>query len=112
MPYLLNRLTVGPGLAHEVGYPKEPTQMSPWAVRLMKSHENSLANLTVFAPLVIAAHLAGVNNEFTAVAAVVYLWARVGFVLAYALAIPWVRTIGFQTGVLCQLASAGSILTA
>ncbi len=71
VPYLLNRLTVGPGLAHEVGYPKEPTQMSPWAVRLMKSHENSLGNLTVFAPLVIAAHLAGVNDEFTAVAAVV-----------------------------------------
>ena len=23
VPYLLNRLTVGPGLAHEVGYPKE-----------------------------------------------------------------------------------------
>ena len=37
IPYVLNRVLVGPGVRHEVGYPDTPTELSPWAARLKRS---------------------------------------------------------------------------
>ena len=76
VPYILNRLTVGKGLLHEVGYPDEPTKLSPWADRLKRAHTNAVENLVVFAPLVLAASVAGVHTPTTALAAEVYVMGR------------------------------------
>jgi uncharacterized MAPEG superfamily protein len=40
----------------------------------------------------------------------VYFWARVVHVLAYTFAIPWVRTLAFTVGFICQAAIAWQIL--
>lgn len=109
IPYILDRMMVW-GLADTVGYPDNPKPQSPWARRLMKAHANSVENLVVFAALVLAAHAAGVSTGLTAGAAVVYFWARVVHVLAYAAAIPWVRTLGFTVGWLAQAAIAWELL--
>src|SRR6187397_2889665 len=110
VPYILNRLMVGKGLLHAIGYPDEPTNMSPWAERLKRAHVNAVENLVVFAPLVLVAHAAGAFNAVTATASVVYLWARVAHAAAYTFAIPWVRTIAFSVGWACQMALAWAIL--
>jgi len=111
MPYILNRLAVGPGLLHEIGYPDTPTKLSPWADRLKRAHYNAVENLVVFAPLVLIAHVVGIHSSFTALASTVFLVARIVHALVYTFAIPWLRTISFTVGWLCQLAFVYAILT-
>jgi uncharacterized MAPEG superfamily protein len=67
-------------------------------------------NLVVFAALVLAAVALGKSNSAIATAAMVYFWARVVHVLAYTFAIPWVRTLAFTVGFICQAAIAWQIL--
>ena len=110
VPYVLNRIAVGKGVLHEVGYPEEATKLSPWADRLKRAHGNAVENLVVFAPLVLAAHALGVHTGVTLLAATAYLWARVAHALSYTFAIPWVRTLAFSAGRVCQAAFAWAIL--
>jgi uncharacterized MAPEG superfamily protein len=109
MPYILDRIVVW-GLADTVGYPENPKPQSPWARRLMKAHINAIENLVVFAALVLAAHAAGVSNSVTAAACVVYFWARVVHLVAYAFAVPWVRTLAFTVGFFSQATLAWQLL--
>jgi uncharacterized MAPEG superfamily protein len=64
----------------------------------------------VFAALVLAANALGLTGGAIATAAMVYFWARVVHVLAYTFAIPWVRTLAFTVGFLCQATIAWQIL--
>ena len=112
IPYILNRLMVGPGLLHEIGYPDEATKLSPWADRLKRAHSNAVENLVVFAPLVVIAHLAGLHSDVTRLSTTIYLGARIGHVVSYTFAIPWVRTLSFTVGWGCQMAFAWEILRA
>ncbi|MFQ5546760.1 MAG: MAPEG family protein [Woeseia sp.] len=103
IPYTLNAIVVR-GLMETVGYPADPKPLAAWAEKLKCAHYNAVENLAVFAALVLIAHAAGVSNETTILAANVYLWARIVHVLAYAFAIPWVRTLAFVAGFACQVA--------
>jgi uncharacterized MAPEG superfamily protein len=110
VPYILNRLMVGKGVVHEVGYPDEPTVLSPWGERLKKAHANAVENLVVFAALVLVAQARGVHSPATLWAANIYLWARVAHALSYVFAIPWTRTIAFTVGWGCQMVIAWALL--
>lgn len=109
LPYILDRVATR-GLMDAVGYPENPKPQSPWAVRLMRAHDNAVENLVVFAALVLVANAAGVSNGAVASAAVVYFWARVVHVVAYTLGIPWVRTLAFTVGFFAQAVIAWQIL--
>jgi uncharacterized MAPEG superfamily protein len=111
IPYILNRLLVGKGLLHEIGYPDEPTRLSPWADRLKRAHANAVENLVVFAALVLVAQAAGVHTQGTALAATIYFWARVAHMVSYLFAIPWVRTFAFTIGWGCQMAFAWALVS-
>jgi uncharacterized MAPEG superfamily protein len=109
LPYVLDR-TLAWGLADTVGYPADPKPQSAWARRLMRAHANAVENLVVFATLVLVAQAAGVSNGATATACMVYFWARIVHALAYTFALPWIRTLGFVVGFLCQATIAWQIL--
>lgn len=109
VPYILNLIMVR-GLLDAVGYPADPKPLAPWASRMKAAHANAVENLVVFAPLVLVVEIAGVNNGTTALACTLYLWARVVHFGAYTLAIPWVRTVAFVAGFLCQLTLALQIV--
>lgn len=109
VPYVLDRAATW-GLTDTVGYPDNPKPQSPWARRLMKAHVNAVENLLVFATLVLVAQAAGVSNAFTAGAAATYFWARVVHAVAYALALPWVRTLAFVGGFVAQAIFAWQLL--
>ena len=109
VPYVLDRFATR-GIPDTVGYPENPRPQSPWARRLMKAHANAVENLVVFAALVLAAQAAGVSNGTTAGAAMVYFWARVVHPIAYALAVPWLRTLAFTVGFFAQAAIAWQLL--
>jgi uncharacterized MAPEG superfamily protein len=109
IPYILNTIMVR-GLLDAVGYPENPKPLAPWATRMKAAHYNAIENLAVFAALVLVAHAAGIKGEATALACVIYFWARVVHFLAYTFAIPWVRTLAFAVGFGCQLTLACRIL--
>ena len=109
MPYVLNLIAVR-GLVAAVSYPVDTKPLAPWAARMKQAHANAIENLVVFATLVLVAHIAGVNNEVTAIACAVYFWARVVHFVVLGFGIPWIRTLSFVTGFGCQLALAWQIL--
>jgi len=109
IPYILDRIATW-GLMDTVGYPDKPKSQSAWATRMFAAHENAVENLVVFAALVLAAHAVGVSNAATAGACVVYFWARVVHVAAYTFKVPWVRTLAFAVGWVCQMVIAWQIL--
>ena len=110
LPYVLDRAAVW-GITDTVGYPDNPKPQSPWARRLMKAHGNAVENLVIFAVLVLTAQIAGISNGATASAAAIYFWARVVHPLAYAFAIPWLRTLAFAAGFVAQVIFAVQILS-
>ena len=109
VPYILNMIATR-GLMDAVGYPENPKPMAAWATRMKAAHYNAVENLVVFGLLVLVAHLAGVNNEATALACMVYFWARVVHLVSMIFAIPLVRTLAFAVGFVCQLTLALQIL--
>jgi uncharacterized MAPEG superfamily protein len=109
IPYILDRVAIW-GLTDAVGYPDNPKPQSAWARRMMAAHDNAVENLVVFAALVLAAHALGVSNAATAGACVVYFWARAVHLAAYSFRIPWVRTLAFTVGWVCQMVIAWQIL--
>jgi len=109
VPYILNRIAVW-GLADAVGYPANPKPVAPWAERLQAAHYNAVENLVVFAVLVLVADAMGISNETTVLASVAYFWARLVHAVAYTFGIPWVRTLAFTAGFLCQAALAWQLL--
>lgn len=110
IPYVLNMIAVR-GVMDAVGYPDNPVPLSPWAQRMKAAHYNAVENLVVFAALVIIAQLTGAIGYITATASMVYFWARVVHFLAYTARVPWLRTVGFFVGFLCQIAIAWEILS-
>ena len=109
LPYILDRIAVR-GIMAAVGYPEHPKPQSAWAQRLMKAHANAIENLAIFATLVLVAYAAGISNATVVTACMVYFWARVVHVLAYSLAVPWVRTLAFAVGFFAQAAIAWQLL--
>ncbi|MBT8089035.1 MAG: MAPEG family protein [Gammaproteobacteria bacterium] len=103
IPYIINTIMVR-GLIDAVGYPDAPKPLSGWATKMKAAHYNAVENLVVFAALVLIANAAGVSNEITVLACQVYFWARVVHLLSYTMAIPWVRTLAFAVGWVCQVA--------
>mgnify|MGYP003666605313 CR=1 FL=1 len=110
IPYILNTIMVR-GLGGAVGYPDNPQPLAAWATRMKAAHYNAVENLVVFAALVLVANAAGISNETTVLACTVYFWARVAHYLIYGFGIPWLRTLSFAVGFLCQIALAWQILT-
>jgi len=102
MPYILNTIAVR-GLINAVGYPDNPAPLAAWAERMKAAHYNAVENLVVFAALVLIANAANISNEMTVLACQIYFWARLVHLLAYTFAIPWVRTLAFAAGWVCQI---------
>ena len=97
VPYILGRISAW-GLIETMGYPQRELPQPEWAVRMRKAHANLTENLVPFAGLVIAANLASLGNEMTALGAMIFFWARVAHAIVYTLGIPIARTLTFAAG--------------
>ena len=109
MPYILNTIVVK-GLINAVGYSDNPKPLAPWAARMKQAHSNAIENLVVFGLLIFVAQAAGANNETTALASAIYFYARIVHFVTYSLGVPWVRTLAFAVGFMCQILLALQIL--
>jgi len=109
VPYILNTIIVR-GLINAVGYSENPKPLAPWAARMKQAHSNAIENLVVFGLLIFVAQAAGANNETTALASAIYFYARIVHFVTYSLGVPWVRTLAFAVGFMCQISLALQIL--
>lgn len=60
--------------------------------RLLRTVDNSVTALALFAPAVLALHLKGASSSNTLLAAQVFFVARVVYAIAYPAGIPYLRT--------------------
>ena len=103
IPYILNRL-LEQGILKALWDPHGSTDTSKaWARRMMQAHANAIENLAIFAPLVIAIQITGNNSSTTAMACMIYFFARLAHYLAFSFAIPILRVFTFLLGVGMQL---------
>ena len=100
LPYILNMIMVR-GLVDAVGYPDNPKPLALWASRMKKAHTNAVENLVVFAALVLTLNAAGISNETTVIACILYFWSRLVHIAVYTFGIPWLRTLAFVASWLC-----------
>ena len=61
--------------------------------RLERAYKNFIETFAFFAAAVLLAHALGKSTHFTVLGAQIYIWARLLYVPAYVLAIPFVRTL-------------------
>jgi len=102
IPYILNMIMVR-GIVDAVGYPADPKPLAPWAARMKAAHYNAVENLVVFAALVLTLNAAAISNDTTVLACNVYFWARATHFVVYGLGIPWLRTITYAVGWVCNV---------
>jgi uncharacterized MAPEG superfamily protein len=67
--------------------------LSPVAGRLKRAQDNLYETLPLFIGAVLLVHVAGRENEVSAVGAQVYFWGRVAYVPLYAFGVRHVRSI-------------------
>lgn len=109
LPYIgqiIGKIGVATALSETGGV--EPDRS--WSVRAKKAHANAVENLAVFAPLALAVHVLGVGNTYTATAAATYFGLRVAHAIVYTIGVPYLRTLVFAGGVVCQVILAVAIL--
>ena len=80
------------GLKIAFGNRDNVSQISPLAFRADQTAQNTLEGFILFAPLVITAHVAGLDNAQTALGAAFFFWARVAYVPVYLIGIAYLRT--------------------
>jgi uncharacterized MAPEG superfamily protein len=106
VPYVLNRIMVR-GLGGAMANPtRGQTPHAEWATRLMFAHDNAVENLIVFAPLVLILNAIDYSSNATAIACMVYFWARVAHLVVYTMGLPVFRTLAFTVGFFAQVVLA------
>jgi uncharacterized MAPEG superfamily protein len=102
VPYVLERMMVR-GLMGAMANPSPgDAPQSAWAQRLMAAHVNTVENLAVFAPLVLAAQALNLHTASTAFACALFFWCRLAYVAVYTAGVPVLRTLAFVGGFVGQ----------
>jgi uncharacterized MAPEG superfamily protein len=71
--------------------------------RFDRASVNQIESFLTFAALAIVAHVAGMDNEQVAGAAMLYFWTRVVYMLLYYAGVPYVRTLVWFASVWAQI---------
>ncbi|MFN0113401.1 MAG: MAPEG family protein [Paracoccaceae bacterium] len=89
------------GLAMLIGPRDNMPPLTGTAGRLFRAQANSIAALALMAPAVLMLQKMGYSTGSTVAAAQIFLIARVVYVPAYVLGLPWVRTLAWVVGFYC-----------
>jgi uncharacterized MAPEG superfamily protein len=110
VPYILNRFAEK-GILVAIWDPQGMTQArAAWADRMMRAHKNAIENLMIFAPLVIVVQQFNLATDATAIAAMVYFYARLVHFTVFTLAIPVLRVASFLVGFGAQMVLVAALL--
>ena len=89
LPPLYARVSV-PGGWHWVFHNRdtELQGVAPWGHRAVRAHNNLVANLAIYAVVILVAHFTGATNDVTHIAGVVLLVSRLVYSAVYIAGIP------------------------
>ena len=87
------------GLPTAAGNQHDIAPWAGWNDRLNRAIRNLIEAIAIFAPIVIAVQISGLNNETTAMGAQIFVIARIAHAVVYTLGVPWVRTAAWFMGV-------------
>ncbi len=85
----------------------------PFQARTKRVVDNHREGLTIFAPLILAAAVAGISNSWTILGAQLFFYSRVVHAILYLFGVPLIRPLAFAVGlvgifmVLAALLGAG-----
>jgi len=101
--YVVGRMQTPGGMEWALGNRAQPFAVPQWAARAERAHANLVENLGPFIILVLAAHVSGKANGWTAVGAQVFFWSRVAHAIVYTAGMIGVRTAVFFVGTIGEL---------
>ena len=78
--------------------PSDPSQMSDWAKRVRRAHNNTIENLIPFIGLILILNSIGYSSELTILGAAIFFWSRLVYIICYIFGIPIIRTFSFIAG--------------
>jgi uncharacterized MAPEG superfamily protein len=84
--------TLQPGLPGKTGNREDAGEVTGWAERARRAHLDMVANMVVFAPLIVIADIAGRDNRMTEIGAQLFFWTRLAYAIVYIAGVPRLRT--------------------
>jgi uncharacterized MAPEG superfamily protein len=84
--------------------------VAPWGHRAVRAHGNLVANLAIYAAVILVAHFTGATNSITHIAGIVLLVSRLVYTAVYIAGIPYLRTAVFATGQMAMLVYVWQII--
>ena len=63
-----------------------------WPGRARRAHLDMLANMVLFAPLIVIADIAGRDNRMTEIGTQMFFWTRLAYATVYIVGVPRLRT--------------------
>jgi len=113
IPHIIGQV-INAGLLSRDDYKqlRDAKQFPDWVRRSDRAHMNLVEQFGAFAGLVVVAHLIGLSNETTALAAAVFFWARVVHAVVFVSGFSWLmlRTAVFTVSWLAVMVLAWQIL--
>lgn len=92
------------GNAYTVGARDEHRPATGLAGRMERALRNYLETFPIFAAVILAVYATERTDMWSEIGAQVYFWARLAYLPAYAMGLPWVRTV------IWQIATIGIVL--
>jgi uncharacterized MAPEG superfamily protein len=92
--------TLEVGLPRLAGNRENMPEMSGWAGRAARAHQNMLESLVLFAILVFAARAMNISNGMTVLGAQLFFWGRVAHAAIYLAGIHWLRTAAWTVSII------------
>lgn len=86
------------GLMQALGNRDDVAPAAGFTARAKRTVMNSVEAMVMFAPLVLAAVAAQQADQWSALGAQVFFYARVGYVASYLIGIPFLRTVLWTAG--------------
>ena len=91
------------GLMPLLGNRDDLPDMEGVAGRSLRTLENSVVAMALFAPVILVLNAKGAFTPATLLAAQVFLIARIAYVVVYVIGIPWLRTLIWVAGFLATI---------
>jgi len=104
---VLIQATVGvqsKGLVPLAGHRDDVGPATGFHARMLRVVDNHREGLTMFAPVILIAALANLNNSYTALGAQLFFWSRLVHAILYIVGVPMIRPLAWAVGV------AGTVL--
>jgi len=98
------------GLPTAAGNQHDMAPWTGWNDRLNRAIKNLIESITIFAPIVMAIQMLGLNDNLSALGAQLFVFARIVHAFVYTLGVPWVRTVAWFLGVIGIVMVASPLL--